>query len=109
MEMQGKVNESDWRLFRSRLPEWQEAHMARLNQEYIALLSAPGSSSDKFWELAKRLRQDRKAGGVVMRMSRTYMNLNIMALIADGVIGLDDLEGFSDDLREKMAFIVGER
>ena len=44
-----------------------------------------------------------------MRMSRTYMNLNIMALIADGVIGLDDLEGFSDDLREKMAFIVGER
>lgn len=104
-----QVNESDWRLFRSRLPGWQDAHMARLNQEYIALLSGPGSASDKFWELEKRIRRDKKAGGVAMRMSRTYMNLNIMALIADGVIGLDDLEGFSDDLREKMAFIMGER
>lgn len=36
------------------------------------------------------------------------MDLNIMSLIADGVIGLDDLEGFSDDLREKMSFIMRE-
>ena len=43
-----------------------------------------------------------------MRMSRTYMDLSIMSLIADGVIGLDDLEGFSDDLREKMAFLMRE-
>ena len=60
--MQAHVNEADWKLFRSRLPGWQEA----------------------------------------------YMDLNIMSLIADGVIGLDDLEGFSDDLREKMAFIMRE-
>lgn len=107
--MQTKVNESDWKLFRSKLPEWQEAHMARLIREYIALLSGPGSASDKFWELEKRIRQDKKAGGVVMQMSRTHMDLNILALIRDGVIGLDDLEGFSDDLREKMAFITSER
>ena len=83
--------------------------MARLNQEYIDLLSGPGSASDKFWELEKRIRQDKKAGGVIMRMSRTYMDLNILALIADGVIGVDDLDGFSDDLREKMAFLTRNR
>ena len=104
--MQAHVNEADWKLFRSRLPGWQEAYMARLNKEYIELLSGPGTASDKFWELEKRIRQNKKAIGVTMRMSRTYMDLNIMSLIADGVIGLDDLEGFSDDLREKMSFII---
>ena len=104
--MQAHVNQADWTLFRSRLPGWQEAYMARLNKEHIELLSGPGTASDKFWELEKRIRRDKKTVGFVMRMSRTYMDLNIMSLIADGVIGLDDLEGFSDDLREKMAFIM---
>ena len=107
--MQTHINEADWKLFRSRLPGWQEAYMDRLNKEYIELLNGPGTASDKFWELEKRIRRDKKAGGVTMRMSRTYMDLNIMSLIADGVIGLDDLEGFSDDLREKMAFIMRDR
>ena len=107
--MQAHVNEADWKLFRSRLPGWQEAYMARLNKEYIELLSGPGTASDKFWELEKRIRRDKKTVGVTMRMSRTYMDLNIMSLIADGVIGLDDLEGFSDDLRERMSFIMRDR
>ena len=106
--MQAHINEADWKLFRSRLPGWQEAYMDRLNKEYIELLSGPGTASDKFWELEKRIRRDKKAGGVTMRMSRSYMDLNIVSLIADGVIGLDDLEGFSEDLREKMAFIMRE-
>ena len=80
--------------------------MDRMNQEYIALLNGPGTASDEFWELEKRIRQDKKAGGVTMRMSRAYMDLSMMSLIADGVIGLDDLEGFSDDLWEKMSFIM---
>ena len=98
-------HEADWKLFRSKLPGWQEAYMDRMNKEYIALLNGPGTASDKFRELEKRIHEDKKAVGVAMRMSRNYMDLNIMSLIANGVIGLDDLEGFSDDLREKMALI----
>ena len=107
--MQPKVNEADWKLFRSRLPGWQEAYMDRLNKEYIELLNGPGTASDRFWALEKRIYSDKKACGVTVRMSRSYMDLNIMSLIANGVIGLEDLEGFSDDLREKMAFIMRER
>ena len=51
MSSMNKCNESDWRLFRSRLPSWQEAYMERRNREYIALLSGGGSASEKFWEL----------------------------------------------------------
>ena len=33
MSAADKVKEADWRLFRSRLPIWQEAYMERLNRE----------------------------------------------------------------------------
>lgn len=107
--MQAQVNESDWKLFRSKLPGWQEAYMDRLNQEYIRLLSAPGNPADKFWELEKRIREDRKSVGVVAQMSRSYMYMNILALLADGAITLEDLNGFSEDVRERMAFIMRDR
>ena len=58
MSATDKVKEADWRLFRSRLPIWQEAYMERLNREYIALLSGTGSASEKFWELERRMRGD---------------------------------------------------
>ena len=61
--MQAHINEADWKLLRSRLPGWQEAYMDRLNKEYIELLSGPGTASDKFWELEKRIRQNKKAIG----------------------------------------------
>lgn len=107
MSSMNKVNESDWRLFRSRLPIWQEAYMERRNREYIALLSGGGSASEKFWELEKRVREDKKSGGVVMRMSRANMELNILSLLSDGVISMADLDGFSEDLRESLLSYCG--
>ena len=101
-----KVNESDWELFRSRLPGWQEAYMNRLNQEYIALLSGPEKASDKFWTLEKRIRQDKRNTGVVAEVTRSMMETNIMDLLGEGAITLDDLDGFSDELQEKMAFLM---
>ena len=109
MSATDKVKEADWRLFRSRLPIWQEAYMERLNREYIALLSGTGSASEKFWELERRMREDKRRGGVVMRMSRANMELNILSLLSDGVISMADLDGFSEDLREKLAFVLRDR
>ena len=103
------VNESDWKMFRSKLPGWQESYMEKLNNEYIALLASPGKASDKFWTLEKRIWQDKKKVGVVARMSRSNMYLNLLNLLADEVITLDDLAGFSDDLREKLAFVTRNR
>ena len=107
--MKTRINESDWRLFRSRLPGWQEAYMERLNREYISLLSGPGSAADKFWELDKRLKEDKQSTGVVADMRRSMMDINIMNLLFDGVIELSDLDGFSEELLEKMAFMMRDR
>ncbi len=74
--------------------------MEGLIREYAALLAGSGAGSDKFWTLEARIREDQRHVGVVARMSRSNMYTNLLALLQDGVITLDDLNGFSDDLKE---------
>ena len=107
--MISQVNESDWKLFRSRLPNWQERYMEGLIREYAVLLAGSGAASDKFWTLENRIRKDQQSVGVVARMSRSNMYANLLALLQDGVITLGDLEGFSDDLRDRFAFVLRDR
>jgi len=54
-----QVNESDWKLFRQKLPGWQEAHMEKLVKEYAAVIASSGKASDKFWELEERINADK--------------------------------------------------
>lgn len=103
-----QVKEQDWKLFRQRLPGWQEAYMDKLNQEYIQILSGEGCGSDKFWELEKRIRTDKKSAGVVADMRRSQMYPNLLSLLANGIIQESDLTGFSTELTE-MIKIVGQR
>ena len=97
------VNESDWKLFRAQLPGWQERHMESLIREYAILLAGSEKASEKFWALTRRIEEDQQHVGVVARMSRSNMHRNLLALLREGVITLDDLEGFSDELRESYA------
>ena len=71
-----EVKESDWRLFRERLPGWQESCMEQLIDEYTKLLSGDGKASDKVWELEKRILRDRQKTGVCAGMSRSNMVTN---------------------------------
>lgn len=97
-----RFSEKDWKLFRSKLPSWQEAYMEKLNQEYIELLSGEGNASDKFWALEKRIREDQKDCGVQCHMSRSNQFSIMVSLLNEGAITFDDLEEFSDDLKDTM-------
>ena len=92
-------SEKDWKLFRKKLPDWQEDYMERLCKEYIDLLSSDIDASDRFWELEKRIKADSKKTGVIAIMSRSKMIFNIADLVNDGAISMDDLEEFSDDVK----------
>ena len=72
--------------------------MERLNREYIELLSADGMASEKFWALNKRIREDRRSAGVAVEMRRSVLHANIWRLLGEGVISVEDLDGFSDEL-----------
>ena len=80
--------------------------MDRINKEYIELLSEDVNPSDKFWRLEKRIKEDRKKTGVRVEMSRSNLIYNIISLINEGAISYEDLEEFSDELKETVRFFV---
>ena len=98
--MEEIYTEQDWKLFRSRIARWQEAYMERLVAEYTALLTGEGRASDKFWELEKRLRGDREKAGVCVDMRRSKLVWNLIELMQEGAIASEDLEGFSERVRQ---------
>ena len=96
-----QVKEKDWKLFRKKLPEWQEAYMERLIKDYAELLDGDEAASEKFWALDKRIRADRKCLGVcVDEVSRSKLQNILTGLIIENVITEDDLQDFSEELRE---------
>ena len=90
----------DWALFREKISDWQEAYMNKLNKEYIELLSGEGRPSEKFWTLEERIRNDKKDTGVQLKMSRSNCIPNIISLLNEEVITMEDLDEFSDELKE---------
>ena len=101
-----QISEHDWKIFRNQIPDWQEHYMERLATDYITLLQSEKKASAKFWELEKRIKQDKKSPGVLIDMRRSTAINNIVNMVLDEVISFDDLEDFSDDLKEAVKFIA---
>ena len=97
-----EFKESDWKLFRTKVPAWRENFMARLCNEYVDLLRSDALPSARFWGLDKRIRKDQRKVAVLNDLSRSRMLMAIGCLLADGVIALSDLDGFSDELRSTL-------
>ena len=96
------VKESDWKLFRKLLPEWQERFMGRLLGEYSTMIAGHGLASDRFWKLRERLQEDLRKTGVRAEMKRSVMIMNLWSLLCEGAISKDDLDGFSEELRQSL-------
>ena len=101
-----EISKKDWKLYRERLPEWQEHFMERLTKEYIELLSAPGNASDHFWELEERIRKDKKNPGVLLNVTKSNAIWDIAVFVGRGIITTDELDGFSPDLVEAVKLIL---
>ena len=101
-----EVSKSDWKLFRERVVDWQEAYMERLVKEYMDLLDGAENASDKFWKLEERIKKDKKHPGVMLELSKGNMVFKIVALINSGVITTADVAAFSDELKESVDFIL---
>ena len=97
--------EADWKLFRKRLPEWQERYMEKLIEEYKVYLSSDEPASSKFWGMEKKIKNDKRKTGVLAEgISRSNMKFLMMDLINEGAITQEDFEGFSEDFRDQLLF-----
>ena len=96
----------DWKLYREKIGDWQEHYMEKLVKEYADYLCSDLPASTKFREMEKRIRRDRKTPGVCIELRKSDMFWDIAGLINDRVISMDDLEEFSDGLKEAVALIL---
>ena len=101
-----EVSKQDWKLFREKIGDWQESYMEKLNNEYIKLLEGSGNPSEKFWQLEKRIRNDKKHKGVLIKMRKQDIPFDLVSLIRDGAIDFKDIEDFSNDLQEAVRFLI---
>ena len=96
------MNESNWKLFQTLLPQWQEAYTARLCDEYAAILTGPYRGSDAFWEVKRLIRKDKKRLNAMAEVEKAEMPFIIAELLCEGAITMDELAMFSDGLRERV-------
>ncbi|MBO5164582.1 MAG: multidrug transporter [Ruminococcus sp.] len=100
-----EIKEKDWKLYRSRVAEWQEAFMGKLLDEYMAIINTGKLPSERFWELHDRIKEDSTKTGVIARNARSSMIHNILNLLQEGAITYEDLDGFSDELIGRVKFL----
>ena len=60
----------------------------------------------QFYCREDELRQDKKHPGVLIQLQKSTAIWDIAYFVRDGVITMDELEGFSEDLIEAVKFIL---
>ena len=101
-----RFTKRDWTLFKNKIVDWKESYMDRLNKGYIDLLSEDANPSEKFWRLDKKIKEDKKKAGVQLEMSRSKLISNIISLMNDGAINFEDLEEFSNELKDTVSVFI---
>lgn len=85
----------------TKVPEWQERYMDKLLKQYISLLKDESKDpSERFWELDKYMKKDKKTPGVQMELEKQEVPYDIVRLINLKIIKLEDIKDFSDSLKE---------
>ena len=101
------ISKKDWKLFREKLSGWQENYIEGLVKEYANFLNDDKKpASEKFWELEKRIKEDKRHPGVIMELKKSEVIWDIVRLIRLKVIIYDDLSEFSGELRREVKRIL---
>lgn len=62
-------------------------------------------ASKNFWELEKRIKMDKKSG-CYSPIGKIRIKFTLLSLIKNKVITLDDLQDFSDELKNSIQFYL---
>jgi hypothetical protein len=101
--------ESDWKIFRKRVPEWRERYLARKNREIMDILDHGGATpTDRFWAAEHRIRSEAK---ILYKCldghSRSKMLSYLLLMYGHQLIAEADVAEFSEELRDILATPFG--
>lgn len=100
------VTKTDWKLFREKISVWQERYMDRLIEEYKEILNRDSASSEKFWILEQKIRQDKKNPGVRIELDKAEMSWQVFQMYVEGTVTDEDLKDFSEEFRSEIDRMV---
>lgn len=95
-----ELSKTEWKLLQERTPSWQERYIEKLLHGYKGLIENAEVPSSAFWELEEKIKVDRKHPGVLVELRKSEAVFILRTYLNEGVIDFEDLEGFSDELKE---------
>lgn len=70
------------------------------------MLQSKKPASTKFWDLDKRIKDDKRNPGVQMQLDKGDAIYDIVKMINLEIISKEDLADFSDDLKESVQELI---
>ena len=100
--MERKPKESDWKIFRKRVPEWRERYLSEKNKEIISVLTDKNKTpTEQFWDTKEKMKAEaRILVDCLDGHSRSRMHFHLILMYRHGLIQDVDLTEFSEELRE---------
>jgi hypothetical protein len=100
--------ESDWRQFCAMVPDLRERYLEAKNQELTNMLTGSDQTpTERFWATFEQMKKESKIlQDCLDNHSRSQMSMSMMLMLRHGMLKKEDLNEFSDELREQlMAFL----
>lgn len=84
------------------LPELRERYLAERNQTFITLLkSDERTPTEQFWDTLEAMKKEAKIlQDCLNGYSKSSMDIHILLMLRYGLIKEENLDAFSDELRE---------
>lgn len=99
-----KPLESDWKTFRKQVPRWRERYLERQNRQIAAIFTDKQKTpTEQFWTAEEQIKQVARTLVVCLDgHSRSSMVMFLFKMYQNKMIGDEDLEQFSTELRSRI-------
>jgi len=100
-------SESDWKMFRSIVPDLRERYLRERNSELSAILRDESlTPTNQFWNVSERIDEIGKIlKSCLDGHSRSTMITYLMMMCRHQMLREEDLDGFSEEVRGRLADI----
>ncbi len=100
--------ESDWKLFRKKVPEVRERYLMAKNDELVRMLmDREKTPTECFWDTFDKMKKEKKIlEDCLDRHSRSYMFTAMILMRRHGMLKREDLKDFSSELQSEIEEVL---
>lgn len=104
--MNENFTENDWKIYKSKLPIWQEKYISNLLKKYNEIIGDCSDPSERFWHLENEINKDKNYPGVTVERKRSNMIPTLVTFLRDGIVEISDIDDFSEELKETVKIFL---